>query len=71
MDEILIHAENECRKILHPSEDFSPRIHYWYNKINAYEVLIYKKESNKAPTYHLIQKADCKGINNVKEPSIK
>ncbi len=40
MDEIRIHAEKKCRKILRPVADFSPEIQHWYDKIHAYLALI-------------------------------
>lgn len=44
MDEIRVHAEKKCRKLLMPAAEFSPPIQYWYDKIHAYEALIRRKE---------------------------
>ena len=46
MDEIRIHAEKKCRKILRPAADFSPEIQYWYDKAHAYLALIRLKSGD-------------------------
>jgi hypothetical protein len=44
MTEIRVHAEKNCRKILHPGNDYSPTIQMWYNRIHVYLQLIRRKE---------------------------
>ena len=47
MDEIRVHAESKCRKIMTPVSDFSPQIQHWYDSIHAYLALLRLKESDK------------------------
>ena len=47
MDEIRVHAESKCRKIMTPVSDFSPQIQHWYNSIHAYLALLRLKEFDK------------------------
>ena len=42
--EIRRHAEENCRKILTPGDDYSPRLVFWYDRIHAYKWLIRIKE---------------------------
>jgi hypothetical protein len=44
MIEIRDHAEKNCRKILHPNDNYNPTIQMWYNRIHAYLQLIRMKE---------------------------
>ena len=46
MDEIRIHAERKCRKLLKPDIEFSPTIQYWYDRIHAYRQLIKIRKNN-------------------------
>ena len=46
MDEIRLHAEKKCRKILCPESDYSPRIWHWYDKIHAYLTLLFIQAGN-------------------------
>ena len=63
MDEIRIHVEKKCRKILTPVADFSPQIQHWYDKIHAYLALLRLKEGkhpnmNQANTYRFTKRKD-------------
>ena len=56
MDEIRIHAENKCLKVMTPVSHFSPQVQHWYNIIHAYLALLRlkkfdKKYSNPSNTY--------------------
>jgi hypothetical protein len=44
MTEIRVHTEKNCRKILHPDDNYSPTIQMWYNRIHAYLQLIRMKD---------------------------
>ena len=46
LDEIRIHAERKCRKLLKPDMEFSPTIQYWYDRIHAYRQLIKIRKNN-------------------------
>ena len=57
MDEIRVHAESNCRKIMTLVSDFSPQIQHWYDSINACLAMLRLKEydkkySNPSNTYH-------------------
>jgi hypothetical protein len=54
MKEIRIHAEKNCRKILRPTNVFSPTIQMWYNKIHAYLQLIRMKEGKTNNTGNIL-----------------
>ena len=48
MDEIRIHAEKKCRKIMTPESEYSPQIQHWYDRIHAYMDLLKLKEGKKS-----------------------
>ncbi len=43
MTNIRVHAEKNCRKLMHPDDNYSPTIQIWYNRIQAYLQLIRMK----------------------------
>jgi hypothetical protein len=47
MTGIRVHAEKNCRKILHPGNNYSPTIQMWYNRIHAYLQFIRMTEGKK------------------------
>jgi len=57
MDEIRIHAEKKCRKILRPELPFSLPIQYWYDKIHAYQNLIRRLEGKTRNNSNIIRHA--------------
>ena len=57
MDEILVHTECKCRKILRPELPFSPPIQYWYDKIHAYKDLIRRLEGKTRNNSNIIRHA--------------
>ena len=47
VDDIRIHAERKCRKLMTPAAEFSPQIQHWYDRIHAYMNLLKLKEGTK------------------------
>ena len=35
IDDLRLHAERKCRKIMTPAAPFGPEVKYWYNRIHA------------------------------------
>jgi hypothetical protein len=66
MDEIRLHAEKKCRKILTPDLPFSSPIQYWYDKIHAYQNLIRRLEGKTKNNSNIIRHACRHDIENPK-----
>ena len=66
MDEIRIHAEKKCRKILKPDLPFSGPIQHWYDKIHAYQNLIKRLEGTTKNNSNIVRHAWRHGIDNPK-----
>jgi len=66
MDEIRLHAEKKCRKILKPDLPFSSPIQYWYDKVHAYQNLIRRLEGKTRNNSNIIRHACCHDIDNPK-----
>ena len=39
MDELRLHAEKKCRKIMTPAAPFGPEVQHWYNRIHALKLM--------------------------------
>ena len=68
-DEIRVHAENKCRKIMTAISNFSSQIQHWYDIIHVYLALLCLKESdrkysNPSNTYRFARNCNIEELRN-------
>ena len=76
MDEIRIHAEKKCRKLLTPASDFSPQVQFWYDIIHTYLALLRLKEAgskigNPANVHRFANRCQIENSKGLTEEEIK
>jgi hypothetical protein len=64
MSEIRVHREKNCRKILRPESDFSPKIQMWDDRIHAYLQLIRMQEGKAKNAGNILRFAQRQHIPN-------
>ena len=76
MDEIQIHGENKCRKMMTPVSDFSQQIQHWYDSIHVYLAPLCLKDldrkcSNPSNTYQFARNCNIEEPKKLTEKDLK
>ena len=65
--EIQLHAKRKCRKILKPDLDFSNKVNFWHERVNAGRALLNQKKGKVKHMGHCFCNAKSAGIQGSKD----